>query len=49
MASFACKRLPFLLTALGIDHAGEQVNKMIKIEGGLTGVSRNENARTRYF
>ena len=46
---FSVQKTPIPYTALGMDHAGEQVNKTIKIEGGLTGVSRNENARTRYF
>ena len=46
---FSVQKTPIPYTALGMDHAGEQVNEVIKIEGGLTGVSRNENARTRYF
>ena len=45
---FSVQKTPIPFTALGMDHTGEQVNKMIKIEGGLTGVSRNENARTLY-
>ena len=46
---FSVQKTPIPYTALGMDHTGEQVNEVIKIEGGLTGVSRNENARTRYF
>ena len=46
---FTVQKTPIPFTALGMDHTGEQVNKIIKIEGGLPGVSRNENARARYF
>ena len=40
-------KIPF--TALGRDHAGEQQNKIMKIEGGLKGISKEENARVRHF
>ena len=46
---FSVQKTPIPFTALGMDHTGEQVNKIIKIEDGLTGVSRNENTRARYF
>ena len=39
--------IPF--TAIGVDHAGEQVNKILKINGGLVGISHNVNARDRFF
>ena len=39
--------IPF--TAKGNDHSGEQVNKILKVPGGLVGISSNENARTRFF
>ena len=29
--------IPF--TAIGVDHAGEQVNKILKINGGSVGIS----------
>ena len=29
-------------TAIGVDHAGEQINKIMKIDGGLTGILNNE-------
>ena len=32
-----------------MDHRGEQVNKVLKIEGGVLGISRNENARTKFM
>ena len=41
-----CK-LPFV--ALGVDHAGEQENKSLKISGGLRGIANNVNARNRFF
>ena len=31
----------------GRDHCGEQENKRLKTRGGLTGITRNENSRTR--
>ena len=39
-------KIPF---TIGMDHRGEQVNKMLKIDGGIVGISRNENARTRFM
>ena len=39
--------IPF--TGIGMDHRGEQVNKVLKIEGGVVGILRNENAHTRYM
>ena len=39
--------IPF--TAIGVDHSGEQVNKILKINGGLVGISHNVNARDRFF
>ena len=35
--------------ALGCDHAGEQVNCEDKSRGGLKGITRNVNARTRHY
>ena len=32
---------------IGIDHAGKQKNKIMKIDVRLTGISNNENARNR--
>ena len=40
-------KIPFI--ALGRDHAGEQQNKIMKIKGGLKGISKEENARVRHF
>ena len=39
--------IPF--TAIGVDHADEQVNKILKINGGLVGISHNVNARDRFY
>ena len=30
-----------------VDHAGEQINKVLKSDGGLYGAASNANARTR--
>ena len=35
-------------TAIGRDHCGKQENKKIKNRGGITGITMNENSRTRY-
>ena len=40
-------KLPFV--ALGVDHAGEQENKRLKISCGLRGIANNVNARNRFF
>ena len=39
--------IPFI--AKGNDHSGEHVNKILKVPGGLVGISSNENARTHFF
>ena len=40
-------KIPF--AGIGMDHRGEQVNKILKIDGGIVGISRYENARTRFM
>ena len=32
-----------------MDHAGEQDNKKLKIQGGLIGIRRQENSRNKFF
>ena len=39
----------YLLLKLVIDHAGEQVNKLLKMSGALEGITKNVNARDRFF
>ena len=39
--------IPFV--SIGADHACEQVNRLMKVHGGLTGISNNPNARQRFF
>ena len=46
---FAVQKTKIPFVALGMDHAGEQVNKLLKINGGLIGVSKNVNARNRFM
>lgn len=36
-------------TAKGVDHARDQENKKLKIEGGLIGITRQENSRNKFF
>lgn len=38
--------LPFV--SLEVDHAGEQENKVLKVDGGITGIANNANTRNRY-
>ena len=40
-------KLPFV--GIGVDHAGEQENKVLKVSGGLRGIATNINARNRFF
>ena len=35
--------------ALSMDHKGEQINKQLKIDGGIIGISGNDNARDRFM
>ena len=35
--------------AIGPDHALEQVNRMLKVAGGLTGITLNPYACTKFF
>ena len=35
--------------SVGGDHALEHINRSIKVSGGITGITLNENARTRFF
>ena len=39
--------IPF--TRIGVDHAGEQVNKLLKVSGGLEGIAKTVNARDRFL
>ena len=46
---FGCQKSDILGTAIGWDHAGEQVKKIMKNNGGITGKTQNENSRTRHL
>ena len=46
---FSCQKSDIPGTSIGRDHAGEQENRTIKNRGGITGITTNENARTRHF
>ena len=45
---FSCQKSNIPGTAIGQDHAAEQENKIINC-GGITGITWNENTRTRHF
>ena len=45
----ACQNSVIPFTAHGYDQAGEHVDRELKVEGGLLGVSNNLNARTRFM
>jgi hypothetical protein len=47
--NFSVQKTTIPFVAIGRDHAGEQENKVLKVQGGLQGITRQENARTRYF
>ena len=47
--NFSVQKTDILGSALGIDHAGEQENKKLKIQGGLIGITRQQISRDRYF
>jgi hypothetical protein len=36
-------------SALGADHALEQINRSMKVSGGLVGITLNPNARNKFF
>ena len=40
-------RIPFC--AIGVDHALERINRMMKVTGGLVGITQNASARDRFF
>ena len=46
---FSCQKSNIPGTAIGRDYAGEQENKKIKNRGGIAGITRNKNSRTRHF
>ena len=35
--------------AIGADHALEQINRSMKVTGGLVGITLNPSARTKFF
>ena len=35
--------------AIGADHASEQVNRWMKVSGGILGITQKQSARTRFF
>ena len=39
--------IPFV--SIGADHACEHLNRMMKVHSGLVGISKNANARQRFF
>ena len=43
--NFSCQKSEIPGTAFSRDHGGEQMNKVLKTRGGITGITRNENSR----
>ncbi|KAL9989134.1 hypothetical protein ACROYT_G003650 [Oculina patagonica] len=43
------KNLDVPFCALGADHALEQINRSMKVSGGLVGITLNPNARNKFF
>ena len=46
---FSVQKTQIPFTAIGRDHVGEQVNRELKTCGDITGITRNDNSRTREF
>ena len=46
---FSCQKSNIPETTAGRDRADDQEKKIIKHLGGITGITRNENSRTRHF
>lgn len=40
-------KIPFC--AVGVDHALEHINRIMKVTGGLVGITQNASARERFF
>ena len=40
-------QIPFC--AIGVDHALEHINRIMKVTGGLVGITQNASARDRFF
>ena len=40
-------KIPFC--AVGVDHALEHINRVMKVAGGLVGITQNASARERFF
>ena len=47
--NFSIQKSDIPFTAISADHADEQQNKLLKIGGGIIGITTNENARLRFF
>ena len=47
--NFAVTKSSIPFVSIGADHACEQVNKWMKQQGGLIGISTNETARNKFF
>ena len=41
------RSIPFI--SIGTDHALEEENKRLKVNGGIIGISQNETALKRFF
>ena len=46
---FNCQKSDIPGIVIGRNYAGDQENKIIKNRGGITGITRDENSRTRHF
>ena len=46
--NFAIAKSEIPFTAIGSDHAMEQENKVLKVSGGVTGLTQNESALNRF-
>ena len=46
---FEVNKNQILFCAIGVDHALEHINRIMKVTGGLVGITQNASARERFF
>ncbi len=47
--NFAVNKNQIPFCAIGVDHALEHINRIMKVTGGLVGITQNASARDRFF
>ena len=47
--NFTVNKNPTPFCAIGVDYALEHINRIMKVTGGLVGITQNASARERFF